>query len=257
MTARSHRRRSGGTAESGARERRAHNINEIERGASAFVGGVLLLAGLRRRSPGGWLTALVGGLLVLRGLRGHSPLYEALDVDTAELEPGGDGESAGPTEVERSVTVGRPAEELDDLWRDPVQMNRVVGDSVDVRSAGEDRQRWTVQAPLGRQYSWEMRLVDDEPGEHLRWESPPDATVPTEASVRFREAPADRGTVVTLRVSFDPPGGAVGAATVDRLGIVPKALVGTALARFKSLAETGEIPSIDRNPSGRGRGDTV
>jgi hypothetical protein len=41
------------------------------------------------------------------------------------------------------------------------------------------------------------------------------------------------------------------------LGVVPETLASRALDRLKSLAETGEIPTLDRNPSGRGRGDLV
>jgi hypothetical protein len=39
--------------------------------------------------------------------------------------------------------------------------------------------------------------------------------------------------------------------------VVPKMAVGNALRRFKSLVETGEIPTLDRNPSARGSGDAV
>jgi len=61
--------------------------------------------------------------------------------------------------------------------------------------------------------------------------------------------------MVTLAVTFDPPGGALGNAALKRLDVVPETLVATALDRFKSLAERDEIPSLDRNPSGRGSGD--
>ena len=42
---------------------------------------------------------------------------------------------------------------------------------------------------------------------------------------------------------------------MQRLGVVPESLAGTVLDRFKRLAETGEIPSLETNPSGRGKGD--
>jgi hypothetical protein len=66
--------------------------------------------------------------------------------------------------------------------------------------------------------------------------------------VRFRPAPQGRGTEVLLRL--DAPAGGT-------LGFVPSAVAGKALRNFKSLVETGEIPTLKRNPSGRGRGDTV
>ena len=36
------------------------------------------------------------------------------------------------------------------------------------------------------------------------------ASLPSEGEVQFRPAPGDRGTEVTLRIRFDPPGGALG-----------------------------------------------
>jgi uncharacterized membrane protein len=56
---------------------------------------------------------------------------------------------------------------------------------------------------------------------------------------------------VKLRFRFDPPGGVLGDAAIKRFGVVPGTLTSKALRRFKSLAETGEIPTTERNPSAR------
>jgi hypothetical protein len=42
-----------------------------------------------------------------------------------------------------------------------------------------------------------------------------------------------------------------------RLGVVPDALASKALHRFKSLVETGEVPTLEANPSARGKGDLL
>jgi hypothetical protein len=44
---------------------------------------------------------------------------------------------------------------------------------------------------------------------------------------------------------------------MKRLGFVPRTITGEALDRFKSLAETGEIPTLERNSSARGSGDRL
>ncbi|NHN59276.1 SRPBCC family protein [Halorussus rarus] len=221
-------------------------------------------AGLRRRSLGGAALALAGGWLLYRELRddgsdgGESatageptPATEPADTDA---EPGAPSD---PTAVERSVTVGLSADELYGYWRDADRLDEIMGPFAEVTAAGEDRYRWSVAAPLGRQIGWETELVEDRPGELLRWRSNDDATVPNEGSVHFRSAPGDRGTEVTLRLRVDPPGGRVGRTAMGLMGVVPEALASKALYRFKSLAETGEIPTLERNPSGRGRGDWV
>jgi len=75
--------------------------------------------------------------------------------------------------------------------------------------------------------------------------------------LRWRSAPGDRGTSVPLRVRFDPLGGALGDAAAKVAGVVPSMLADKALRRFKSLVETGEIPTIARQPAARrgGRDD--
>lgn len=168
-----------------------------------------------------------------------------------------DAETPSTTEITRSVTVGRSSEELYDAWRDPETFSRVVGHFADVTSTDGDNFRWSVRGPYDRSLAWETRIVAAEPGEFVRWETPEDAMLSNEGTVRFREAPGDRGTVVTLSIRLDPPGGSYGNAALRRLDVVPKALAGRTLGRFKSLVETGEIPTISRNPSGRGSGDLV
>lgn len=233
-------------------------IDRVKRAAPAVVGGALLVRGLRRRSLRGAATAVVGGWLLSRALGGNARIERALRPRTMIGRMKDDRTRADDvTTISRSIIVGRPADELYEAWRDPEQFSQVMGHFAEVTASDEDRYRWTVHGPRGRDLSWETRIVEAEPGEVLRWETPADATVPNEGSVRFRPAPGDRGTVVTLSLDFDPPGGAVGNAALERLDIVPETLAGRALSRFKSLVETGEIPTLEGNPSARGDGDLL
>lgn len=227
-----------------------------------------MVLGLGRRSLGGSAIALVGGWLSYRAVRGQTHRFRASESDAAT---GGERRDAGavagdrqdpessadqPT-VAKSVTIGTPADELAELLRDPETLDRIVGRFAEVSSAGDDRQRWTARGPLDRSLSWETRVVAADSGERLRWESVDGRAPFDEWSASFRPAPGDRGTEVTFRVHLDPPGGRLGDAATERLGVVPESLVGAALDRFKSLAETGEIPTLERNPSARGTGDLV
>lgn len=237
---------------------RDRSVGRGERLAATAFGGTLFVAGLRRRSLVGGAMALGGGWLVARGLSGtNRPLRTLGSVATEERDGPTLGGSGGPMTVDRTITVGVPADELTAYWRDPEQLTRIMGPVAEVTGAGEDRHRWEVEPPRGPTLTWETKIVDDRPGELLRWESLEGATIPTEGEVRFRPAPGDRGTHVTLQLRFDPPGGKLGSAVVQRLGIVPETIAETALRRFKSLAETGEIPTIEANPSARGSGDLV
>jgi uncharacterized membrane protein len=156
------------------------------------------------------------------------------------------------TVAERSITIGRSADELYRLWRDPRNLSQIMGHIGAVSAQSAERTHWSVHAPVGRNIEWDTEIVEDRPGELLRWQSLADADVPNEGALRFRAAPRDWGVEVTLRVSFDPPGGALGKAAL--LGDLPETLVGKALRRFKSLAETGEIPTIEHQPAARDGG---
>ncbi|WP_339105763.1 SRPBCC family protein [Haloterrigena salinisoli] len=216
------------------------NGSRWRRAGSVALGGALVAFGLRRRSLGGTAIALVGGFLTYRSLSGYL-------TDAGGTEP-----------VERSITIGESPDELSDLARDPETLERIVGHFAEVSEIDDDRSRWSAGGPLARELSWEMRIAVDEPGERLRWETVADdssGALFDSWSLSFDEAPGDRGTEVTLEVRFDPPGGTAGSAAVERLDVVPESLIGTALDRFKSLAETGQIPTTENRPSERGRGD--
>jgi uncharacterized membrane protein len=155
-----------------------------------------------------------------------------------------------PLHVQKTITVGRAAAELYEFWRDPEKLAAIMGHVATVIPAGEDRTHWTLRAPAPRSVSWHARYVDEKPGELLRWHSE-DGDVETDGTVRFAPAPGDHGTEVTLNFRFIPQGWrrAITAATL--LGMVPEVLTIRALRRFKSLAETGELPTLEKNPAAR------
>lgn len=203
---------------------------------------------------------LAGGYLLSRALGGGSQTKPALSERTTTARWDRDGHhsvEADVPSISRAITVGKPADELFEIWLDPEQLSRIMGHLGEVTAAGEDRLRWTVRGPRDRDFSWETQIVEEVPGEFLRWKTSDEAVLSNEGSVRFREAPGDRGTQVTLSVDFDPPGGALGSAALSRLDIVPATLAGEALSRFKRLVETDEIPTLEGNPSARGKGDVV
>lgn len=169
---------------------------------------------------------------------------------------GGNGHGAGAPadapETERSVTIGKSAQELYERWRDPKTLSRVMAPFATVRASETGGTHWQVEGLLGHTLDWTMETVDDRPGEAIGWRSLPGAQVPSEGSVRFRPATGGRGTVATLRIRFDPPGGVLGDAVAKlRGGLIPATIADMALHRFQSLVETGEIPTTERQPAAR------
>lgn len=231
------------------------DLRRWERVASAGLGGAMLVSGIRRRSLAGLASAAAGGALLYRGISGRSPLQRGGRDAESEVYRSEPERAERSGAVERSIIVGKPAEELSEYWQDAEHLSQLLGGFAEVSDAEGNRLRWEMTGPLGRKVAWETRTMLDRPGEELRWRSTGDAAVANEWTVRFEELADGEETKVTLTVALDPPGGAVGRAIAGRL--LPEAAVGTILDRFKSLVETGEIPSLEKNPSARGAGDRI
>lgn len=228
------------------------NVNSAERGASALLGGALLIWGLRRRSLVGAALTLAAGELLYRGISGHCHLYQTLGLNTAEGRGWQEaGTPPGAVSVERSITIGKSSEEVYRLWREPETLYRIMGHFAAVTPVSHNLTHWRVRGPFGQTLEWDARVVEDFPGELLGWESIEGAKLPNEGVVRFQPAPEGRGTEVTMRLRFLPPGGKLGAAAMKLLPLAPGLLISKALRRFKSLVETGEMPTTEGQPAAR------
>ncbi len=247
---------------------RAYGLREIGTGV-----GILMA-----EDPAPWIWGRVGGdaldLATVAGGLGSSKRGRALlalvalggvtavdvacgrQLGQARERTDSDGRVAGAPgdapEAERSITIGKAAQELYERWRHPGTLAQVMAPFAAVRAAEGGTMQWQVAGPLGHSLDWETETAGDQPGVATGWRSLPGARVPSEGSIRFRPATGGRGTVATLRVRFDPPGGLIGDAAAKLLGgLVPATIADTALRRFKSLVETGEIPTTEGQPAAR------
>lgn len=222
------------------------NVHPVERYASMMLGGVLLFRSIRRDSLGGAALAVV---LLCRGISGHCYLYQMFGIATNKER----GEKAlnGAVEVVRAITVEKPANEVYRFWHEPERLSQVMKDFVEITPIGENRTHWQVRAPFKRRIEWDTQVVEDRPGEILRWKSL-DGGALSEGWVSFQPAPRDWGTETTLHLRFNP----LGKRVVRRLGIALPVFAEKALRRSKSLVETGEIPTLEHNPVARPESST-
>jgi len=197
----------------------------------------------------GWALAGAAGVAALAVL-GAQQLGQPSRGRARESEAA-NGWSEEP-EVEYSITIERPADELYRVWRDPAALPRVMAFLADIRSTGDGRSEWRTDGPLGQSHAWVMQITEERPGELIRSSSCGRGALITECEIRFRAAAGGRGTIATLCVRFDPPGGMLGDVAARFFnGVVPRELASKALHYFKSLALTGEIPTTDRQPAAR------
>jgi uncharacterized membrane protein len=149
-----------------------------------------------------------------------------------------------------TVTIGRPAQELYEEWRDFTRFPRFMENVESVERIDAQRSRWTIKAPAGSTVELVTRISEDVPGKAIAWMSEPDSEIETEGRVEFIEAAPRRGTYVRLVMHYDPPGGIVGKGIAKLFQREPKIQARRDLKRFKSLMETGEI-ATNASPSGR------
>lgn len=153
----------------------------------------------------------------------------------------------GDTIVANAVTIARPVAEVFARFRDfaslPDFMENV--ERIDVLDA--TRSRWVVKAPAGKSVEWEARITEEQRDRLISWTSEEGASVANSGRVTFQDA-GPRGTIVTLTILYDPPGGAIGQFIAKLFQREPKVQARRDLRRFKQLMEAGEVATPAMNP---------
>ncbi len=228
------------------------NINQTERMASTIAGGALAVIGISRGGWGGWMLALAAGGLVYRGATGHCHMYQALGVDTAHNEQSRSGvRHKHGIKLEKSVTINKSPEELFSFWKEFSNLPRFMKHLESVRKTDEKHSHWVAKAPAGMTVEWDAEIINEQKNELIAWRSLEGASVPNAGSVRFEQAPGDRGCIVRVSLSYEPPAGVLGSKIAKLFGEEPSQQVEEDLRRFKQLMEAGEIASTETQSSGR------
>jgi uncharacterized membrane protein len=153
--------------------------------------------------------------------------------------------------VERSTTVYQPVGEVYAFWRDPSRLAETISAIRAAEKVGENRIHFQLDLPIGMESDFDAEVYTDEPNEVVSWRSLDGSPVQAAAAVRFRPAPADRGTEVKLTLEFVPPAGPLGKALLTLFGEAPNKFVDEILRESKAMLEAGELPTTKGQPSGR------
>ncbi|MDB5749310.1 MAG: hypothetical protein JWP72_4158 [Massilia sp.] len=205
------------------------DISALLRNPAVVGGGLLGLFGLMRRSPMAAALGLAGLALATRSSGGGlSSLF---------------GSSSGRDkriDLEKSIRIDASPEEVYELWSNYENFPRFMSHVIEVRDMGRRRSHWVVQGPAGTQFEFDSVLTEQSKGRRLAWRSEPGAEIENSGSVRFE--PYRGGTLVTVRLSYTPPAGALGHGLATLLGADPKRQMDDDLARMKHFVERGVIP---------------
>lgn len=143
--------------------------------------------------------------------------------------------------VGRSVTIDRPRSELFAFWRNFGNLPQFMHAVEKVEETGNGRSTWTIKAPAGQHVTIETEMTGVVENESIGWRSVEGSQIRTAGLVTFTDAPADRGTVVTAEIAYEPPAGDLGRLIAKLFVAEPNIQARHELKRFKMLMETGEI----------------
>ena len=218
----------------------ATNVGNPERWLSVIAGSALAAYGLKRRSIPGLVLSAIGGVLVWRGATGHCPVYETLGLSTAEEEQGDQVSVAygRGIQVEKSVTVKAPPEEVYAFWRNFENLPRFMDHLKSVDVIDSKRSHWVAKGPANIDAEWDAEIINEVPNELIGWRSIEGSRVDNAGSVQFDPTRSGRGTKVKVVLRYDPPAGKLGAAFAKLFGEDPAVQIEEDLKRLKELIES-------------------
>ncbi|MFL5343726.1 MAG: SRPBCC family protein [Hyalangium sp.] len=219
----------GGVGRPGARpEQLQHHWSPTARFLGGLGGVGLVGYGLSRS---GVLRPLLSGAGMLLGLR------SVTNLELKQLT----GVGAGPLALsfQKDITVNAPVNEVFAFWQAMHNFPRFMSHVEDVEMTKEGRSHWRVRGPAGIVFEWDAVITRIEPGRVLAWKSVAGSMVENAGIIRFQEAGEGR-TRLDIRLSYNPPAGAIGHAFARLLGADPKKQMDDDLLRLKSLLELGK-----------------
>jgi uncharacterized membrane protein len=228
----------GGRARPGARfELMQNNWSPATRLLTTLAGGALMVACMRRRDALGVAAGTLGFGLMMRGVT---------NLETRRMIGLGGGRRA--IDFHKTINIDAPVERVFEFWKNTDNFPHFMTNVREVRNLGEGRSQWTVAGPAGFSVKWNAMVTEFIPNKIIAWKSEPGSAVANAGIVRFE--PVDGGaTRVTIRMSYNPPAGAIGHAFAKIFGANPKREMDQDLLRMKTMIETGHPPHDAAQPA--------
>lgn len=150
--------------------------------------------------------------------------------------------------VTKSITVGRPSSEVYSFWRDFENLPRFMENLESVQHLGGGRSHWVAKGVAGTDREWDAEVVEDRPNERIAWRTigSADDKIRHAGVVSFIPL-GERATEVQVDLTYDAPGGKLGAAIAKLFGEEPGQQIEQDLERLKNVLETGDVErSLER-----------
>ncbi len=197
---------------------------------ATVAGGLLAVYGARRRGVLGSVMSSAGFGLVVRALT---------NFDTGRLL-GLDGDRK-VIDIQKTISINAPVDRVFTYWSHPQNFPEFMTHVHEVRRIGDGVYRWSVGGPAGILVHWDAQITDLDFNKLLAWKSLPHAIVEQQGVTRFSSNP-DGSTRIDIKMSYNPPAGALGHAVAALFGADPKKQMDDDLMRMKSFIEAGTVP---------------
>lgn len=198
------------------------------------TGAGLLAFGGSRRGLLGAGAATAGMGLLLRSLT-NLPMKRLV----------GFGAGRRAIDLQKDLFVDAPVEEVFAFFKRFENFPKFMSHVREVAPHGERERhwRWSVTGPAGVPVTWDAEVTEYASNQVIAWKSVAGSPVGHAGIVRFQ--PDRGGTRLSIQLSYNPPGGAIGHALISALGADPKKQLDDDLLRFKSLLETGKATGYE------------
>jgi uncharacterized membrane protein len=191
------------------------------------AGTTLALAAVRGGLPGLVLGA-AGAVLLLRSTT-NQPLRRLAGIS---------GRRA--VDIRKTITIDAPVEQVFGFLADYQNYPQFMRHVRRVEPRAEGQTHWVVAGPAGSEVQWNAVQTQSVPNEVLAWRTVEGSQVAHAGIMRFESF--EGGTRVHLRMSYNPPAGAIGHAVAKLFGRDAKTELDEDLMRLKTTLETGVPP---------------
>ena len=206
------------------------NWSPTMRLTATVAGGALVIYGTRRRGVIGSAASTAGFGILTRALT---------NFETGRLL--GLDDERRLIDIEKAITIEAPVDRVFTYWSHPENFSEFMSHVHQVRRIGDGLYRWSVGGPAGILVHWDAQITELDFNKLLAWKSLPGAMVGQRGVTRFTSN-ADGSTRIDVKMSYNPPAGALGHAIAELFGVDPKHQMDDDLMRMKSYLETGVRP---------------
>lgn len=141
-------------------------------------------------------------------------------------------------DIQKTINVDAPLERVFDTLTHYENFPQFMTNVREVKVREDGSSHWRVAGPGGISVEWEAVTTKREENRLLAWRTVPGAIVEHVGMIHFERV--NGGTRLDIKMSYNPPAGALGHVVAKLFGADPKTKLDEDLLRMKTFLETGK-----------------